>query len=136
MLEFVDMLSKVATEDRTLEPIAFEMICTIADARELKRSYENACKTIADMHAAAVGEARGPTRGVVEDVQDLRTALEVMSTSDAFFRKATADALKRIETLEREIEVTRALVKRYVNYDSSAQAHSAYCALVVWSNEE
>lgn len=34
--------------------------------------YDFACQTIAAMHAAAVGEVRGPIRGVVEDVADLR----------------------------------------------------------------
>lgn len=39
---------------------------------ELQHAYEQACKTIADMHAAAIGEAAAPRRGVVEDVEDLR----------------------------------------------------------------
>lgn len=39
---------------------------------ELRADYEGACRTIAEMHAAAVGEVRGPVRGVVEDVADLR----------------------------------------------------------------
>lgn len=42
------------------------------DLAEMRRNYEGACKTIADMHAAAVGEVTGPNRGVVEDVADLR----------------------------------------------------------------
>lgn len=41
---------------------------------EMRRNYEGACRTVALMHAAAVGETRGPIRGVVEDVEDLRTA--------------------------------------------------------------
>lgn len=49
------------------------------DARDLleelalrKQDYQDACKTIADMHAAAVGEVTGSRRGVVEDVEDLK----------------------------------------------------------------
>ena len=41
-----------------------------ADAEQYKADYLGACKLVADMHAAAVGEVRGPNRGVVEDVQD------------------------------------------------------------------
>ena len=44
----------------------------IAEAERLQGDYENACKTIAEMHMAAVGEITGPKRGVVEDVVDLR----------------------------------------------------------------
>lgn len=40
------------------------------DAR--KQELQRACKTIADMHEAAVGEVRGPIRGIVDDVRDLR----------------------------------------------------------------
>lgn len=47
----------------------------LAEAEEHKRNYLNACKTIADMHAAAVGEVTGPMRGVIEDVADVREAM-------------------------------------------------------------
>ena len=47
-----------------------------AENERLKEDYERACKTVADMHAAAVGEIMGPKRGVVEDVADIRTELE------------------------------------------------------------
>ena len=39
---------------------------------ELADSYDSACRNVAALHAAAVGEVRGPIRGVVEDVEDLR----------------------------------------------------------------
>lgn len=43
------------------------------EAERHKQDYLNACKTIADMHAAAVGRGdQGPTLGVVEDVADVR----------------------------------------------------------------
>lgn len=38
----------------------------------LQKAYQRACCTIADMHAAAVGEVRQPVRGVVEDIIDTR----------------------------------------------------------------
>ncbi|WP_405960581.1 hypothetical protein OG235_24615 [Streptomyces sp. NBC_00024] len=43
---------------------------------EHKESYLKACTTIAAMHEAAVGEVRGPNRGVVEDVEDVRLRAE------------------------------------------------------------
>jgi hypothetical protein len=42
------------------------------DVDNLRAAQGSACRTVADMHAAAVGEVRGPTRGVVEDVADVR----------------------------------------------------------------
>jgi len=47
------------------EPVDREVVVPRAD-------YDSACEQIAAMHAAAVGEVRGPIRGVVEDVADLR----------------------------------------------------------------
>ncbi len=44
----------------------------------LKIDYGNACQTVAKMHEAVVGKVCGPIRGVVEDVADLRTALEAL----------------------------------------------------------
>lgn len=39
-----------------------------ADLAEMRGNYDQACQTIALMHAAAVGEVTGPRTGVVEDV--------------------------------------------------------------------
>jgi hypothetical protein len=36
-----------------------------------RADYDGACKLVAKMHAAAVGEVTGPRRGVVEDVEDV-----------------------------------------------------------------
>ena len=44
-----------------------------AENVRLKDDYQNACKIVAEMRAAAVGQIVGPNRGVVEDVADLRT---------------------------------------------------------------
>jgi len=43
-----------------------------AERDELKSSHGYACKLVATMHEAAVGEIRGPSLGVVEDVRALR----------------------------------------------------------------
>lgn len=48
-----------------------------ADAERYKADYLRACETIAQMHAAATGRpGEGPTRGVVEDVEDVRLRAE------------------------------------------------------------
>ncbi len=41
------------------------------DVERWKNDYGEACKLVAEMHAAAVGEVTGPNRGVVEDVADM-----------------------------------------------------------------
>jgi hypothetical protein len=51
-----------------------------AELAEMRANYAGACRTIADMHAAALGEVCGPIRGVVEDVADVRAELERMRT--------------------------------------------------------
>jgi len=43
-----------------------------AEVERHKSDEEYACQLVAAMHAAAVGEVKGPKRGVVEDVEDLR----------------------------------------------------------------
>jgi hypothetical protein len=45
------------------------------DADRHQDDYERACKTIARMHEAAVGEIRGPDVGVVEDVAEIRARM-------------------------------------------------------------
>jgi hypothetical protein len=47
-----------------------------AERDEHRQNYLNACKTIAAMHTAAVGDVRGPERGVVKDVEDVRLRAE------------------------------------------------------------
>lgn len=42
------------------------------DIDNLRNAQDSACRTVALMHEAAVGEVRGPIRGVVEDVADIR----------------------------------------------------------------
>lgn len=58
------------------------------DAERWRAEHDAACKTVADMHAAAVGEVRGPRVGVVEDVRDLRDAYLTLKAADDERRKA------------------------------------------------
>jgi chromosome segregation ATPase len=74
-----------AAHDRTA---AAEAAIVEAEAERLKADCLSACGTIADMHAAAVGEVRGPLLGVVEDVASVRHAFEA--------QRARADTLNRL----------------------------------------
>lgn len=51
---------------------AIELEDAQRDLREMRGNYDRACRTVAAMHKAAVGDVRGPARGVVEDVEDVR----------------------------------------------------------------
>lgn len=46
----------------------------------LRLAYDSACKLVADMHAAAMGKVTSPVRGVVEDIEDLRSAVVNISS--------------------------------------------------------
>ncbi|WP_445524767.1 3'-5' exonuclease [Streptomyces cyslabdanicus] len=82
---------ELTPEDRARHAIGLytQTAIELEDARrdlvKLRGAYDSACQTIAAMHKAAVGEARGPDRGLVEDVEDLRarvTELEQGETAD------------------------------------------------------
>lgn len=60
------------------------------DIDNLHTAQESACRTVADMHAAAVGEVTAPIRGVIEDVADIRArALRAEAAVAAVAVKAT-----------------------------------------------
>ncbi|MFF3353365.1 hypothetical protein ACFYWN_12070 [Streptomyces sp. NPDC002917] len=72
-----------------------------AEAR--REDHQRACVTIADMHAAAVGEVRGPIRGVVEDVAQVRARADRLAKA---WRDAEADATateKRLDAHRRAL---------------------------------
>jgi|GEM_PF-4667914 len=49
----------------------------LSDAERFKGDYLNACSTVAAMHEAATGRhGEAATRGVVEDVEDMKTMLD------------------------------------------------------------
>lgn len=75
LINFIEAARRVLFEPTITEQAPNqELEHARADAARFKHDHERACQTIASMHAAAVGEVRGPTRGVVEDVVDLRAA--------------------------------------------------------------
>ena len=65
----------------------------------LKDEYGNACKLVAEMHTAAVGQVIGPKRGVVEDVADIRAERDALA---AKVETLEADA-ERLDWLDRNI---------------------------------
>lgn len=79
-----------------------------AEVAEHRENYLGACRTIAEMHAAAVGEVRGPIAGVVGDVAALREQLQaalaenVALKANADRREAEIAALRsgRIESVD------------------------------------
>jgi hypothetical protein len=61
---------------------ARQQLCEAIDTAATNLAdYERACQTIARMHAAAVGEITGPRSGVIEDVQDVAAALQIVSSA-------------------------------------------------------
>lgn len=66
---------------------------TEAERDEARADYADTAMLVAQMHAAALGEIRGPLRGVVEDVEDVRLRVE----------RAEA-ALDRVRALLREMD--------------------------------
>lgn len=52
------------------------LLAVEAERDKLRADYEQACKLVADMHMAAMGQRIGPVLGVVEDVAALRAQRE------------------------------------------------------------
>lgn len=71
---------------------------------EVKGSYDRACQTIAQMHAAAVGEVRGPDRGVVEDVEDVRHRLAAAEEAWEFAQEGQRKAIQEAAHLQGQID--------------------------------
>lgn len=63
-----------------------------ADRNRNRADHVRACEQIAEMHAAAVGAVRGPIRGVVEDIADLRERAERAEAQLAEAREQLAAA--------------------------------------------
>lgn len=64
--------AKLANPTAPAQHDAPETIALQLELESAKEAYLNACKLVADMHAAAVGEVTGPRLGVVEDVAALK----------------------------------------------------------------
>jgi hypothetical protein len=80
-----------------------------AEVAQWKGAHDEACALVARMHAAAVGEVRGPKRGVVEDVEDVINRLRA-----------------RVAELERNAAVERCDVGSTSSGDDKDLAVEAY----------
>jgi hypothetical protein len=77
-----------------------------AEVTRLKGEYERAAQLVAEMHAA-VGEVRGPTRGVVEDVRDLRLKLQGYKNFNDYLNRQNIEVAKEIGQLRAELQQAR-----------------------------
>jgi hypothetical protein len=109
-----------------------------AEAAEHKTNYLGACKTIAAMHAAAVGEVCGPRRGVVEDVADLRAErdslrqqlaaakaeaeglAETMRNTDRLTEQQLGEARARADNLGEQFRARRHALSQALGLGTSA----------------
>lgn len=95
-----------------------------ADAERYKQDYLNACKTIADMYAAATGRTgMGPVRGVIEDVEDVRLGAE----------RAAADLNRLRDALN---SVHRTMVHDSRDWALDRRDAWLYAILIGWTCEE
>lgn len=87
-----------------------------ADAERYKQDYLKACTTIAAMHAAATGrDDRGPDRGVVEDVADVRArmlAAEEALTNEQRARSEASQLSHEYRTRAEHAEAALACVRK------------------------
>lgn len=79
---------------------------------QLRRSYKQACGQIADMHAAVYGgQARGPQRGVLEDVQDLYKRWEAAEEALGYRKRYVDEMEDRLELRDSEIRVRATMLQ-------------------------
>src|SRR3990167_5350556 len=92
--DLIEEVERLQEEDKAGDKIIEDLG---NDIERLKADYEGACKTVAEMHAAAVGEIRGPTRGVVEDVLNLRQQNSELEAQVCQLREALENLLREYE---------------------------------------
>jgi hypothetical protein len=92
-----NLVAEVALD--VVAPIALARITELEAERDEARAererifadHQSACALVAKMHRAAVGEVRGPIRGVSEDVEDLRAERDAMRPVVEAAEAMTAD---------------------------------------------
>ena len=100
-----------------LEAQAAQIAERDAQIEALRDEYERACKLVADMHAAAMGAAVGPSLGVVEDIAALKAAHDQQAA--------------QIEALRADAEQSRRLIKSIARAMRYTQSRPGYA--VDWS---
>ncbi|MEU0037229.1 hypothetical protein [Streptomyces sp. NPDC006333] len=100
-----------------------------AEAERFKADCLSACGTIADMHAAAVGEVRGPIRGVVEDVADVRAELIGYRAAEVY-RKTKADTFAgRLDAMKQK--TSEGIVAAFEQLEQRAEQAEGHLATYV-----
>lgn len=90
-----------------------------AELAEMRGNYEGACKTIADMHAAATGRTGlGPIRGVVEDVEDVRLRAEQADAVTAETKGLIERRTKTLRARAERAEAANARVRQALDDES------------------
>lgn len=104
---------------RALEAMKRELDKNVVELTVAKEEHQRACETIAQMHAAAMGEVIGPRLGVVEDVANLRATM--VSLSDALERHVKANG----ELAQAVTDKTWTIQQMEQNRDESLRLYSA-----------
>lgn len=94
------------------------------DVAAKRRAYNAACQVVAQMHAAALGEVRGPIQGVVEDVANVRAAMvRALDDVDQGYRVADRElAAVRAELTSLQEAIARWKRSRAVHPDTANRA--------------
>jgi hypothetical protein len=101
-----------------------------AEVERLRADHAKACKVVADMHDATVGELRGPTIGVLGDVVALRTKVARIEGDYQEARDARDAERRRVAGLEAEVQ--RGRLEGCHHYDPIANdrwcSRPTYCS--------
>jgi len=75
--------------DEAISALTEQRNALVAEVERLRAAHGEACQLVARMHEAAVGEVRGPSVGVVEDVAALRAEVERLRAALVDIESAT-----------------------------------------------
>lgn len=90
--------------DRTISRLTAERDEALGRGRIFEDGYASACQTVADMHAAAVGEIRGPDLGVVEDVGALKAERDAALEKGAEHRALYVARTRELDAAQCEVK--------------------------------
>jgi hypothetical protein len=100
--------------ESTVDAVLRRFAEAVHDAARFHADHQGACQTIAQMHAAAVGEAGcAPRRGVVEDVADVRTRMVNAEHALAENLRAAAEAELGTDLPGRPAEIVDQLARQH-----------------------
>jgi len=85
------LADQVALDTARIITVVQQLTAMTERDRVRHEDYQRACGMIAAMHRAAMGVTCGPSRGVVEDVEDLRTAFTAGQQEIARLKRLVTD---------------------------------------------